>query len=187
MKTELLGQRRSGRVPARLPQLGAEPLLVLKPEVRNRVRRVVQRLSSDPDLCEDLLQEALLHFWLSERRSPGQTLGWHLRRCRVVARDYLRRGLSLDSLKRRGLACQIEDESQEQPAAPGDLIEEVCASDTIAELSARLSPRERAVLFLLASGLGYSECLLKLHIAGAVLSRSLHRIRRVALQLGLHP
>src|SRR5215510_2636103 len=70
-------------------------------ETLGLLRRIVARVSADPNLSDDLLQEAVIHFWLQEQRQPGNSLSWYLQSCYFRLENYLRRGRSVDSLKHR--------------------------------------------------------------------------------------
>jgi DNA-binding NarL/FixJ family response regulator len=146
---------------------------------------VVHSIASDPNQFEDLLQEAELQFWLSERQSPHQALSWYLRGCRDAALHYLHRGRSLDSPKRRSSGCQIDGELEGCPAALSDVLQEVCARDNLTVLRALLNPRERRVLSLLTEGMAERQCGLKLAISHQAVHKMRRHIRQQATRLGL--
>src|ERR1700740_1086225 len=68
---------------------------------RKLLHRIVCLLTSDADLREDLLQEAIVHLWLLEERRPGQSRSWYLQNCKFHLQNHLATGRSVDSLKRR--------------------------------------------------------------------------------------
>src|SRR5436309_2270624 len=78
---------------------------------RSRVRAVLsgvtRSVTNDPNLYEDLLQEALVYIWKQLQRPPLQRWSWYLQRCRFRLKDELRRGRSLDAFKRRNLAATL--------------------------------------------------------------------------------
>ena len=43
--------------------------------MKESLERLIHKTTTDSALYEDLLQEALVHLWLTERRRPGQTQG----------------------------------------------------------------------------------------------------------------
>ena len=130
-----------------------------------RLSKIVARLTSQPDLREDLIQEALIHLWQIQERQPGQSESWYLQSCRYHLQHLLVAGRSVDSLKRRAANAQI---SHSDPDDPGFLtVEEVIESgepmlaeisvrDMITAMSQRLSPREQEILRRLAEG--YRTC-----------------------------
>ena len=44
--------------------------------------QLVQRITANFALRDDLMQEALVHLWLTEARRPGQTRSWYLQSCK---------------------------------------------------------------------------------------------------------
>ena len=46
-------------------------MYVDEPTSRELLRRLVQNITSNPVLWDDLLQEALIHLWITETRRPG--------------------------------------------------------------------------------------------------------------------
>src|SRR5438874_13527896 len=73
------------------------------------LRRITENLASDLTEREDLLQEALLHLWVTELRQPGQSVSWYLQSCRFHLQHYLARGRSVDSKKRSASRLDLLD------------------------------------------------------------------------------
>src|SRR6266481_8382626 len=130
---------------------------------RESLVRMVRRMTVNLALREDLLQEALIHLWLTEARRPSQTKSWYLQSCKFHMLHYLASGRSVDSAKRRAGQWQSADE----PDGPNGFIDEmdsgnsvfasVSARDIISLLSPQLAQQERAVLNCFADGLGLRE------------------------------
>jgi DNA-binding NarL/FixJ family response regulator len=160
-------------------------MLLEQPGTYNRISRVVHSITSDPNQFQDLLQEARLQFWLSERRSPHRTLSWYLQACRYAVLVYLRRGRSVDSPKRRSSGSQIDGELEDCRAAASDVLQEVCARDDLTLLRGLLRPREQAVLCLMAEGKAERECGLELAISQQAVHKMRQHICRQATRLGL--
>ena len=78
---------------------------------RERLGRLVQHITSNLTLWDDLLQEAMIHLWLMEVRRPGQTRSWYLQSCKFHLLHYLSSGRSVDSIKRRDRQLYYEPES----------------------------------------------------------------------------
>src|SRR5439155_26347991 len=76
--------------------------MVDDPTTHKALWRMVITLAEDFHVREDLMQEALIHFWLLERDHPGQRLGWYLRGVRFYLHHLRNSGHSVDSPKRRG-------------------------------------------------------------------------------------
>src|SRR5258708_6407223 len=113
--------------------------------------RMIGRITSNFALRQDLLQEALIHLWLTEARRPGQTQSWYLQSSKFHLLHFLASGRSVDCTKRARFHSHFEDDS-EQPeefselADPGGSVEsQVIARDIISVLSSRLSASENAV------------------------------------------
>jgi len=131
--------------------------------MRDLLVRMTGMLAPNFALREDLLQEALIHLWLTEIRRPGQTKSWYLQSSKFHLQHYLASGCSVDSPKRGHGHSHIDvnsEQAEELPALvdPGDSVSsQVSARDIISLLSPHLSPCELAVLDGLADGLGVRE------------------------------
>ncbi len=114
--------------------------------------RMIRRATPNHALRDDLLQEALIHLWLTEARRPGQTKSWYLQSCKYHLLHYLASGRSVDSAKRHagqlppGRDAEGRDEFLEQVDSGNTVLNWVSARDIISSLSPQLLPRERAVL-----------------------------------------
>jgi RNA polymerase sigma factor (sigma-70 family) len=176
--------------PASAPSSGPENgggLLVIQPEIRDRLSGMARRLCHDPNLHEDILQEALLCLWRAEVGYPGQTASWYLQRCASCIRDYLRKGRSVDSRKRSRLVCSIEQMGVLDIPSRDDVVQHICEHDEFDELMHRLGPAEQETLRLLRQELTLQEIGLSLRISHvAVMGRRRH-IRTAAASLGIGP
>jgi DNA-directed RNA polymerase specialized sigma24 family protein len=148
-----------------------------------KLRRIAETMSSDLSEHEDLVQESLLHLWLTEIRRPGQTTSWYLQSCRFHLQHYLARGRSVDSRKRvisrTNLFESNEPMRPELDLTPGchDASAETYLNDDIRVLSARLTPVEKKMLDYLMDGLTLRDTALKLGIS---FPTALKRRRRIA-------
>src|SRR5882724_5200261 len=120
---------------------------------RESLVRMVRRMTANLALREDLLQEALIHLWLTEARRPGQTKSWYLQSCKYHLLHYLASGRSVDSGKRRGGQLHqpvndfdIGDGFHEESDSGNSVLAWVSARDIISLLSPQLLPHEREVL-----------------------------------------
>src|SRR6267142_2638164 len=80
---------------------------------RDSLVRMVRKLTANAALREDLLQEALIHLWLTETRRPGQTRSWYRQSCKYHLLHYLASGRSVDSGKRRAGQFYPSDDSDD--------------------------------------------------------------------------
>src|SRR5260370_40330247 len=70
--------------------------------IRECLLRMIRRITPNLALRDDLLQEALIHLWLTEARRPAQTRSWYLQSVKFHLLHYLASGRSVDSANRRG-------------------------------------------------------------------------------------
>jgi DNA-directed RNA polymerase specialized sigma24 family protein len=123
-------------------------------DLRARIARIVQHMTSDFHLRQDLEQEALFHIWLMEIQRPYETMSWYLQSCRFHLRNYLRNDPSIDSPARAHLRQPTEDD--DTAVRPDYLREEetvvssVCARDILSCLLPRLDSANRDILLLAA-------------------------------------
>jgi len=152
---------------------------------RESLVRMVRKITANGALQDDLLQEALVHLWLTETSRPGQTKSWYLQSCRFHLSHYLAAGRSVDSAKRRGGQARFDDDLER----PIEVIEEVdsgesvfglvSARDLVALLSALLGRQERIVLECFADGLKLREISRRLKISHTMVIR--HRSKIASL------
>src|SRR6266478_8266256 len=127
---------------------------------RESLVRMVRRMTVNLALREDLLQEALIHLWLTEARRPSQTKSWYLQSCKYHLLHYLASGRSVDSAKRRNNQLEWERDSYDldglvdENKADNSVFTWVSARDIVSLLSSQLSGQEKAVLDCFADGLG---------------------------------
>src|SRR5437667_5043660 len=123
-----------------------------EPGTKERLGRLVQNITSNRTLWDDLHQEALIHLWTTEVHRPGQTQSWYLQSCKYHLLHYLASGRSVDSVKREGGRLQTTEDSEdeegftEQGDSGDSVFTLVSARDIISLLSPQLVPREKAVL-----------------------------------------
>jgi RNA polymerase sigma factor (sigma-70 family) len=160
---------------------------------RETLRRIIQRLTSDSALRDDLMQEALIHLWLLEERRPKQTASWYLQNCKYHLRNCLARGRSVDSQKRRRGRVLVSNngenlaEMHRGPEADGAVLTQVSARDIVSQLSVRLTPVENAILMHLAEGLHAREIAEKLGLSHPTIIRNRRKIAALAIKLGVAP
>ena len=151
--------------------------------------RITHRLTQNPVLRQDLLQEALVHGWLMQSRRPNQTKSWYLQSCKFHLQHYLSSGRSVDSNKRahgrtafEGIPEEEEDVSALHDPTPSPL-NLVSAQDLVSVLSTHLSSPENAVLRCLAEGLGPREIGRKLEMSHTMALKHRSRIASVFRKL----
>src|SRR5947209_4552850 len=107
-----------------------------EPSMKDTLLRMTGRITPNFALRQDLLQEALIHLWLTETRRPGQTRSWYLQSTKFRLLHYLASGRSVDSTKRgRGHShFEHSEQTEELPELvdPSDsVLGEVIARDII--------------------------------------------------------
>lgn len=131
-----------------------------------QLRGVAAKLSSDFELQKDLFQEMYIHLVRVEVETPGQTPSWYIKSCEFHARNYLKHGRSVDSLKRSRnlvpLNIQVENEDGyvfclTEAADPRDVQAEMVANDIISLVMPQLNETQQEILYLLMKGLGVRE------------------------------
>jgi RNA polymerase sigma factor (sigma-70 family) len=153
-----------------------------QPALREALTRLVQKVTRDTALRQDLMQEALVHLWLIETRRPRQTASWYVQSCRFHLQHYLASGRSVDSGKRRESRLPFASDSEtgegipEQSDSGNSVFTNVSAHEILELLSRHLKPREKAVLDCLADGLGPREIGRELSISHTLVIRYRRRI-----------
>src|SRR5262245_16463654 len=126
-------------------------MLIEDLETLEQLGRIVVRLTSNPALRDDLMQEALIHLWQVQEQTPGQTKNWYLQNCRFHLLHYLALGRSVDSPKRRAGQVhptegdQDSDEWLERLEGGDSVLQDVSARDILESLSKLLSQREMSI------------------------------------------
>jgi DNA-directed RNA polymerase specialized sigma24 family protein len=161
--------------------------------IRKLLYRIVCLLTSDREFREDLYQEAILHLWLVEERHPGQSASWYLQNCKFHLQNYIAKGRSVDSPKRRNgrLSAVGNDEKigelLSQPESDDTLLGQVSARDIISQLSSQLTPFEQSVLGYLAEGLKAREIAVQLNVSHPTVIKHRRKIASMAIKLGIPP
>jgi RNA polymerase sigma-70 factor (ECF subfamily) len=137
--------------------------------------RYVHRLTGDPDLSEDLAQEALMRLLRATPDAPMKNVrAWLYRVATNLVRDHARRS---DMMRRRPVPVDAD-----LPQTPEQALER---RETVAQVRAaldRLSPRDRTVLVLRESGFKHREIADVVHVraesVSVIIGRALQRFRK---------
>jgi DNA-directed RNA polymerase specialized sigma24 family protein len=157
--------------------------------MRDSLERLIRKTTTDAGLYDDLLQEAMVHLWLTESRRPGQTPSWYLQSCKFHLQHYLSAGRSVDSTKRRSGQLQFAYDSEDEDGIPeqadggNSVITSVSARELMSLLSPHLSAQENAVLDCLADGLGVREIGRELNMSHTMVIKHRRKIATLLLQL----
>jgi len=156
---------------------------------RESLNRMVRKVSANRALREDLLQEGLVHLWVTEVSRPGQTRSWYLQSCKFHLLHYLAAGRSVDSGKRRSGQLGFEDDSDSNEEFISELdsgnsvVDLVSARDIISLLSPLLNDQERSVLACFADGLRLREIGRRLGISHTMVIRHRKKIASLLMRL----
>jgi len=167
-------------------------MLVLEPTTKEQLTRIVYQMTENVFLREDLLQEAMIHFWRTEHQHPGQQLSWYLQGCVFHLRHYLEAGRSVDSAKRRRLGEQWSEEQIAEEPGTG-LIDElsvvslVAVRDMLDLLGSHLDSRDLTVLLQLLEGHTVREIAQHLNFSHTVAVKARRKIAATAVRLGIGP
>ena len=150
---------------------------------------VAAHLTGDRELQKDLVQEMLLHLVRVEKELPGRTVSWYITSCRFHARHYLKRGRSVDSMKRCTNLVPLGEDHDDgdggfvrcvDAADPGDAHAEFLMQDIVNLLIVRLTDVQQQILFLLIRGHGVREIGRELSLSHPMISKHRKKIGRVA-------
>lgn len=141
--------------------------------------RYVHRLTDDPDLSEDLAQEALMRLLRADPDKPMQNArAWLYRVATNLVRDHARRA---EMMRRRQVPLDTD-----APQTPEQALERNEAVTQVRAVLERLSPRDREVLMLRESGFKHREIAEIVHVkaesVSVVIGRALQRFRSAYLE-----
>jgi DNA-binding NarL/FixJ family response regulator len=168
-------------------------LLTVEPAVHKALLRMVIALEENFHAREDLLQEALLYFWSTERQCPGRPLSWYVQSVKFHLQNLRTSGRSLDSSKRRRAQaafadnCDGWDERRESFELDEGIMSAVHAHDIFSVLSDRLKPTDQLILRAMLEGLCISEITHALHVPRGFVERHRLEIAKQAVKLGITP
>jgi DNA-directed RNA polymerase specialized sigma24 family protein len=168
-------------------------MLIDDARICQSLRKIVTRLSADPALQQDLMQECLLHLWKLESAEPGRTCSWYLQSCRFYLQHWLASGRSLDSLKRANGDNRVSIDSVSDTflvdgaGTNGELVEMVSARDIVSALARRLKPCESALLGGLADGMVLNDIAVKLKLSYPTALKYRRKIAAMTVKLGISP
>jgi len=167
------------------------PALIEDALLQKSLRQIVARLSKNPVLQQDLMQESLVHLWKVGCDKPGHTKSWYLQSCHFHVRHWLAAGRSLDSPKRAQADKRIAlDESDSEVALPeyhtnGEVFEAVSFRDLVSTLAKHLKPREQIVLCSLAEGLSVAEIASRFGISRPTVLKDRRKIAALTISLAI--
>ena len=158
------------------------------------LRGIAAKLTANAELQKDLMQEMFLHLAHVETVEAGQTLSWYLKGCEFHARNYMKRGRSIDSPKRAHNGLSLDEmppnegkhdgiAMMPQPSGPIQIQGEIITQDIVNQLVPRLTDMQQRVLFLLMKGCGVREAAREIGITHPAVIKHRKKIARIAREL----
>ncbi len=160
--------------------------------VVKQLRGVAAKLTSNVELQKDLLQEMFIHLVRVEVEMPGHTPSWYIKNCEFHARNYLKHGRSVDSLKRSQNLVSLGQTSEDadgyvyyvvDAVDPLDPFGEVTTNDIVERVEPHLNDTQRRVLRLLLNGLGVREIAREMGVSHPAIIKHRRKIARLISML----
>jgi DNA-directed RNA polymerase specialized sigma24 family protein len=155
-----------------------------------QLQGIATRLTGDPELQKELMQEMFVHLVRVQTAEPGQTLSWYLKSCEFHARRRLRLGGGIDSPGRNGdeTAHGTNDHRGSGAHTPATVDQiviqgEVITTNTLDLVLPHLSDMQQRILFLLMKGCGVREAGRELGITHPAVIKHRKKIARIAREL----
>lgn len=168
---------------------GVRVFTMTENQIVRQLHGIAGKLTADPDLQKDLMQEMFVHLVRIQTAEAGQTLSWYLKGCEFHARNYLRYGRSIDSLKLAGNGVPYDEIPggngvlDTSPAQSVEIQGELITSDIANRIVPRLSEMQQQILFLLMKGCGVRETGREVGITHPAVIKHRKKIARVAREL----
>jgi hypothetical protein len=153
------------------------------------LRGIAARMTSDPDVQQNLMHEMFLHLVHVRTVDPDRALSWYLKSCEFHARNFLNpgehaipaNGASLDETPpvSHDLNTHLASPLVDQIEIQGELI----TSDVLNLILPLLSDMQQQVLFLLMKGCGVREAGRELGITHPAVIKHRKKIARIAREL----
>jgi RNA polymerase sigma factor (sigma-70 family) len=165
--------------------------VVIESKIVGQLRGIASKLTGDAELQKDLIQEMFVHLVRVQSAEAGHTPSWYMKSCEFHARNHLKLGRSIDSVKRASNGVRFDDEpfddgpspgngSEDQPAGPIQIQGEMITQDIVSQMLPRLSDRQQQVLSLLLKGCGVREAGRELGVSHVAIIKHRKKIARIA-------
>jgi len=165
-------------------------------EFCENLTRMIRHRWRNPELFEELNQEALAHFWDEQRTHANETMAWYVENCRFHLLDWLGQGCSIDSYKRRhkqllaperAEATDLSEWLESKMGYDETLISTACAEDMMTVLSPKLSRVERVILRLLRTEPALRRIARRLKMSHSTVLEHRRHIALLAMRYGIAP
>jgi DNA-directed RNA polymerase specialized sigma24 family protein len=158
-----------------------------------QLQEIAGKLTADPDLQKDLMQEMFVHLVRIQTAGADQPLGWCLKSCEFHARNYLKPGSNIDLPMppfNGAPGDEIPHENDNRLingvltfsplAAPIEIQGELITNDIVNLMLPLLSDRQQQVLFLLMKGCGIRQAARELGVTHPAVIKHRKKIARIA-------
>jgi DNA-directed RNA polymerase specialized sigma24 family protein len=152
-----------------------------------QLQEIAGKLTADPDLQRDLMQEMFVHLVRIQTAGVDQTLSWCLKSCEFHARNYLKPG-SLD-VPMPAVTDALEENNGHRVnvpltfsplASPIEIQGELITNDVVNRMLPLLSDRQQQVLFLLMKGCGIRQAARELGVTHPAVIKHRKKIAHIA-------
>lgn len=153
-----------------------------------QLQEIAGKLTADPDLQKDLMQEMFVHLVRIQTAGVDQTLSWCLKSCEFHARNYLKPGSSIDSPPPAMNGVPGSDDKHRVNGtltfspliSPVEIQGELITNDIVNLMLPLLSDRQQQVLFLLMKGCGVRQAARELGVTHPAVIKHRKKIARIA-------
>jgi hypothetical protein len=165
---------------------------VTENKIVRQLSGIASKLTPNPELQKDLMQEMFVHLVQVQTVEAGQTLSWYLKSCEFHARNYLKLGRSIDSLKRAHGGMPYDESPSDEGEHSGngnhhsqsmghiEIQGEIITNDIVNLIVPRLSDTQQQILFLLLKGCGVRETGREIGITHPAVIKHRKKIARIA-------
>ena len=165
---------------------------VIENKIVRQLHGIASKLTCDAELQKDLMQEMFVHLVRVQSAEAGQTPSWYMKSCEFHARNYLKLGRSIDSIKRARNGVPYDEAPSDEgehfsngtcPVPSVTQIEiqgEIITNDIVNLIVPRLSDTQQQILFLLLKGCGVRETAREIGITHPAVIKHRKKIARIA-------
>jgi DNA-directed RNA polymerase specialized sigma24 family protein len=151
-----------------------------------QLQGIAGKLTADPDLQKDLMQEMFVHLVRIQTAGADQPLSWCLKSCEFHARNYLTPGSTMD-LPPPAANGVPADKHRVNGAltfsplvSPIEIQGELITNDVVNLMLPLLSDRQQQVLFLLIKGCGVRQAARELGVTHPAVIKHRKKIASIA-------
>lgn len=165
---------------------------MIENKIVRQLHGIASKLTADAELQKDLMQEMFVHLIRVQTTEAGQTPSWYMKSCEFHARNYLKQGRSIDSIKRarNGVPYDEAPSDDGEHFSPGtcpvpmasqiEIQGEIITNDIVNLIVPRLSDTQQQILFLLLKGCGVRETAREIGITHPAVIKHRKKIARIA-------